>query len=55
MTELKKKEEIRRNKNISTLVDKMLSTEMMLRVQKPRHCILIEKDEEKMNGLKTGC
>jgi hypothetical protein len=48
-----KMEEIRRNKNISTWVDKMLSIEMMLRVRKPRQCILIEKDEGQMNGLKN--
>jgi len=47
MTVFKKMEEVRRNKNISSLVDKMVSIEMMLRVRKPRHCILIEKDEEK--------
>jgi hypothetical protein len=49
----RKLEEIRRNKNVSTWVDKMLSIEMMLRVRKSRHCILIEKDEEHMNGLKN--
>lgn len=48
-----KMEEIKRNKSISTWVDKMLSIEMMLRVRKPRHCILIEKDEGQMNGLKN--
>jgi hypothetical protein len=31
----------------------MLSIEMMLRVRKPRHCILIEKDGEQMNGSKN--
>ena len=46
-------EEIRRNKIISTWFDKMISFEMMLRVRKPRHCILIEGDEEQMNGSKN--
>lgn len=46
-------EEIRRNKNISTWADKMLSIELMLRVRKPRHCILIEKSKEQMNGSKN--
>jgi len=35
-------------------VDKILSIEMMLRVRKPRHCILIEKNVEQINGLKNG-
>jgi hypothetical protein len=46
-------EEIRRNKNISTWADKMLSIELMLRVRKPRQCILIEKNKEQMNGSKN--
>jgi hypothetical protein len=44
---------IRRNKKISSRVDKMLSIEMMLRVRKPWHCILIEKDAEQKNGSKN--
>ena len=49
----RKMKEIWRNKNISSWGDKMLSIEMLLRVRKPRHCILIEKDAEQMNRLKN--
>jgi hypothetical protein len=47
-----KMEKIRRKKK-SDWFDKMTAIKMMLRVRKPMHCILIEGDEEQMNGSKN--